>query len=475
MSLDFHPLAQAQGFKLPVTRAKPPVTVLAHGCFDLMHLGHIRHLQEARTFGDKLVVSVTADDYVAKGVGRPYFTARQRAETLLALSCVDEVVVSNYPDATAAIRSIRPDVYVKGIDYRDRDDPGLEIERAAIEAMGGILVFTEASKFSSSRLINLERFPPETVAYLEHARANGFRDRILQAFETADKLSIAFVGETIIDEYRYVRGLGRASKELMLAVVETGSEAFDGGVVAASRHAEWKNVELATISQPIRKTRYVDADFNRKILDVYSRQRLDLRLKSREDLRRLFQGKLTTVLGCDVVIVFDFGHGLMDESARSMLDDTRAFTALNVQTNAGNYGYNLVTKYDKASFICVDDPEARLAVGMQEEPIDEVVGQLATTISCSNFLITHGKHGSIFRNHDGQCGVAPAFVAGGIDTMGAGDAVMAVTAPLIAAGLPVEMAALVGNVAGAIKTSIVGHRRHVGRQEIIQTVEALLA
>jgi sugar/nucleoside kinase (ribokinase family) len=71
--------------------------------------------------------------------------------------------------------------------------------------------------------------------------------------------------------------------------------------------------------------------------------------------------------------------------------------------------------------------------------------------------------------------IAPAFSSGGIDTMGAGDAVMAVTAPLVAAGLPTEIAAFVGNIAGAIKTSIVGHRRHVNRQEIIQTVEALLA
>jgi len=71
--------------------------------------------------------------------------------------------------------------------------------------------------------------------------------------------------------------------------------------------------------------------------------------------------------------------------------------------------------------------------------------------------------------------MAPALAQGGIDTMGAGDAVMAVTAPLIAAGLDMACAALVGNIVGAIKVSILGHRRHVGRQEIIQTLEALLA
>ena len=72
-------------------------------------------------------------------------------------------------------------------------------------------------------------------------------------------------------------------------------------------------------------------------------------------------------------------------------------------------------------------------------------------------------------------GHAKAFVHGGIDTMGAGDAVMAVTAPLVASGLDMDLAAFVGNIVGAIKVSILGHRRHVGRQEILQTVEALLA
>ena len=75
----------------------------------------------------------------------------------------------------------------------------------------------------------------------------------------------------------------------------------------------------------------------------------------------------------------------------------------------------------------------------------------------------------------GAHGDAPALADGGVDTMGAGDAVMAVTAPLVYAGLDLELAAFVGNVVGAIKIGTVGHRTHVKRNEIIQTVEALLA
>lgn len=449
-------------------------TVLAHGCFDLLHLGHIRHLQEARKLGDRLVVSITGDEYVNKGHGRPIFNAQQRAEALLALNCVDEVIVNAAPDAVSAIKRIQPSVFVKGIDYATREsDAGLLRERAAVEAVGGRLIFTETEKFSSSRLINSEKFSVEVLQYLEHARAAGFRDQILSAFERADRLKIAFIGEQIIDKYRYVRGLGRASKELMLATVDCGDEAFQGGVIAASKQGEWKDVEVITANTFIVKERLVDADFNRKLFDIYSAQSLDLE----DQQRRSFKRKLDLVLDqCDVAIVLDFGHGLLDKDDRKQISsDKSVFTAVNAQTNAGNYGYNKVNKYQRADFVCVDAPEARLATGMATDDLPDVLVALLESIDTPAVLVTHGRFGSYHINKSLVAGHAPSFVDGGIDTMGAGDATLAVVSPLLAAGLSLEAAALVGNVAGAIKLSILGHKRHVGREEIVKTVEALLA
>jgi rfaE bifunctional protein nucleotidyltransferase chain/domain len=232
--------------------------VLAHGCFDLLHLGHIQHLQEARKLGDRLIVSVTDDKYVSKGIGRPHFNAKQRADALRALACVDEVIINEGADATPIISEIRPNIYVKGIDYKEDVGSDLAREKAAIEAVGGKLVFTDSEKFSSSRLINSERFSPDVVRYLEVAKAAEFKDKILAAFDKADQLKISFVGEVIIDEYRYVQGIGRASKEMMLASVEVGSERFEGGSIAASKHAEWAKAEWMATGENIKKTRYVD-------------------------------------------------------------------------------------------------------------------------------------------------------------------------------------------------------------------------
>lgn len=447
--------------------------VLAHGCWDLLHLGHIRHLKEARSLGDRLVVSVTADKWVKKGIGRPVFTAEQRAEALRALDCVDEVYINDDEGAWGLIRKIRPAFYVKGADYIGISTPGLERERAAMAEVGGQVRFTSAQKWSSSQLLKTEKFSEEICSYLDRQKASGAKGRILEAFERADRKSIVFVGEQITDIYRYVQGLGRASKELMLATVETGIECFDGGVIASAGHGEWRDARAIPSPWPITKTRYVDADFNKKLFDVYSAK--EVSLTSEE--RHIFRDTLTDAVALtDVVILNDFGHGLMGPIERSIIQNA-GFLALNCQTNAGNYGFNLVTNYAKAGYVCVDDPEARLAAGMQRGGISSVTAALSQKIDCRKFLITHGRFGSDWLSHESSCevGRAPALAQGGVDTMGAGDAVLAVTAPLVAAGLGMGAAALVGNIVGAIKVSILGHRRHVGRQEIIQTVEALLA
>ena len=88
--------------------------VLCHGTFDLIHTGHIRHLQEAKKQGDLLFATITADKYVSKGPGRPVFSEVLRAENLSALTCVDYVAIVHAPTAEQSILKIKPHIYVKG-------------------------------------------------------------------------------------------------------------------------------------------------------------------------------------------------------------------------------------------------------------------------------------------------------------------------------------------------------------------------
>jgi rfaE bifunctional protein nucleotidyltransferase chain/domain len=445
-------------------------TVLAHGCFDLLHLGHIRHLQEARSLGDRLVVSITADKHVNKGHGRPQFSAEQRREALLALACVDAVIISESGTAAEIISQVKPAVYAKGGDYVGSNDPGLLSEIAAIEGVGGRFYITTSEKWSSTRLLRNVRLPEATLAYLETARRRGFLDSVLAAFEKADKLRIAFVGETIIDEYRYVKPLAKPSKEFILATVAVTEERFEGGVMAAAKHGDWPLVNITTSDDAITKTRYVDADFSRKLFEIYSARELP----PKSDPALWAARRNGAIQACDVAIVYDFGHGLLNAVDRKALSQAK-FLAVTAQSNAGNWGFNSVKKYERADYVCVDEPEARMAAGDQDGPLLGVMTKLSQYTKAKTVTVTRGRYGSVsYAPSLGPPKDIPAFADSGFDTMGAGDAFLAVASPLIAAGLDVEMAAFVGNVAGGLKTAILGHRQHVGRNDIIKNLEWLL-
>ena len=121
--------------------------VLCHGCFDLLHIGHVRHFRSAKLHGDILVVTLTADRHIAKGPGRPVYSHDVRAEFVAELSCVDFVSIVDYPKATEVIAVVRPHVYAKGGDFKELND-ALRLEKAAVESFGGQLLFTDEERFT---------------------------------------------------------------------------------------------------------------------------------------------------------------------------------------------------------------------------------------------------------------------------------------------------------------------------------------
>ena len=140
------------------------------------------------------------------------------------------------------------------------------------------------------------------------------------------------------------------------------------------------------------------------------------------------------------------------------------FLAVSTQTNAHNSGFNFITKYPRADYICIDEPEARLAAHDRDSPIEEVMRKLAKD-RCNKFIVTHGRHGA-YGLQNGKFFHCEAFTNQVVDTMGAGDAFFAVTAPMSKTG-DIEDLLRIGNAAGALKTQILGHRESVTKEKLI--------
>ena len=130
--------------------------VLANGCFDLLHVGHVRYLRGAKELGGKLVVAMNSDASVQqiKGEGRPFMPAAERAEIVAALCDVDAVIIFDEPDVRALIREIRPDVQAKGTDYTPENVP----ERDEVLAYGGrVEIVGDPKDHSTSEMLSQMR------------------------------------------------------------------------------------------------------------------------------------------------------------------------------------------------------------------------------------------------------------------------------------------------------------------------------
>jgi rfaE bifunctional protein nucleotidyltransferase chain/domain len=138
--------------RITAEKAKGTKIVLANGCFDVLHAGHVRYLQAARALGDLLVVGINSDSQVArlKGAGRPILSEQNRAELIASLEAVDLVTIFDEPTVTELLLAIRPDVHAKGTDYTEETVP----ERDVVRSYGGsVRIVGDPKDHSTSELI----------------------------------------------------------------------------------------------------------------------------------------------------------------------------------------------------------------------------------------------------------------------------------------------------------------------------------
>ena len=378
----------------------------------------------------------------------------------------------------------------------------IDEERELVEKWGGQIVFTDEITFSSSALIN-EHFDihnPEARTFLDGLRQNDGGERTLRLIDRMADLKVLMIGETIVDEYDYVDVMGKAAKENIIATRYRGREVFAGGVVAAANHAAGfcrevqvvttigadyvdlidehvlRNVKLSKFAvdgrPTIRKKRFVEEDSLAKLFEVYYMEKAPIS----DDIAHDIASHIKKIAkDYDVVIVCDFGHGMMVPSITDAVIENAKFLAVNAQANAGNMGHNLVTKYNRADYVCVDEREARLAVHDQNTEIEKLLtGELAQTLQSDRLAVTLGVRGCICWDRWSGMIKIPAFAHSPIDTIGAGDAFLAVTAPLFAVDGESREVGFVGNVVGGIKTGVVGHRQSVEKGAVKNAIASLL-
>lgn len=492
---------------LSASREGNKKVVLCHGVFDPMHIGHIRHFEQAKSLGDILVVTVTPDQYVNKGPHRPAFTEDLRVEAIAALDCVDYALVNQWPTAVETIKLLRPDFYVKGSEYQAEEKDwtgGIITEREAIDSVGGQLAFTDDITFSASTLVNryLPVFPPEVSEYLRNFSGKYSGEDVLGYMERARSLKVLVIGETIIDEYVYCHTLGKSGKEPVLATQRLSQEKFAGGIVAVANHVsgfcdqvgmlthlgqidsqedfirerlapnvDGKILYWEGTAPTIVKRRFVEAYPFQKLFELYEMEDTG---DKRNQTRELCSNLEEILPSYDVVIVTDYGHGMMSPEAIEVLINRSRFLAVNTQANAGNRGFNTISKYHRADYICVSGAELRLEARSRSRDIKDIILDVSDKLSCEQMVVTQGQDGSLCYSQEDGFFHIPAFAGNVVDRIGAGDAVLSLTSLCAAQKAPIEVTGFIGNVAGSQAVATVGHRQSIESVSFFKHVESLM-
>ncbi len=480
--------------------------VHCHGVYDLVHPGHIRHLAAAKKEGDVLVVTITADRFVRRGPGRPIFNENLRAETLAAIGSVDFVSIDFNPTAVNTIKAIKPDVYVKGQEYekKDKDVTGkIYDEEEAVKAVGGRLAFTYDITFSSSKLINehLDVYPPETRKYLRMISEKYPIDVISDKLKSAKKLKTLVIGDAIIDQYHYTESMGKSLKEHLVVSKYMSEESFAGGVFATANNAAGicGEVHLVTVlgkKDPYEdfitghlqsnitqkffyqddvpttiKRRFVNTVTGRKLFEICYMDDNPIPAGLEKEIIDYLGGIISDY---DLVIISDFGHGLLHKNLVDLISGRSGYSALNVQTNSANTGFNLVTKWPRANYISIDEPETRLAAHDKHGDMREIMKIMLESLHCENLMVTRGHRGSINLDKEKGFHETPAFASRVVDVVGAGDALFAYTAPLMAMKMPQDLTSFIGNAVGALAVQIVCNRAPVDVVDLVKYITRLL-
>ncbi len=479
--------------------------VLAHGVFDLFHIGHKRHLENAKSYADFLVVSITADKFVKKGPNRPIFNSLQRAELISSLEVVDYVYINNDETPIQLIKEIKPNFYIKGNDYSDlkKDLTGnIYKEKKAIENGGGELIISNEIEFSSSNLIN-NFFKPTLILSEIKKNAknlNTFKNDCIKSIEKIQKLKIAVLGEVIFDEYLISKEMGKPSKENIFAVEFNSKKTYLGGSFAIAKQLSKlsKNVTLFTSGKfnyeqqkllndklknskslkvkriksdfkNIIKSRYITSE-NKKMFEVYNREG-GSEYFNPKDLIKILKNSIKNF---DLVLLSDFGHGFFSNELYKLILKNSKYLSINTQTNAGNRGFNLITKYKQANMVALDEPEIRLALKNNIDPIEKITLELFKKMKVEKIVVTLGKKGILVFNKNSKNKIKSfklsAFETNPIDTIGAGDAVFGIASALSVCNTEIKIISFISNLLGAMTTNILGHEKSIEKSEILKAL-----
>lgn len=463
--------------------------IMVHGVFDLVHPGHIRHLRFAKEKGDILIASITSDEHVAKGEDRPYINQELRAENLAALEIVDYVVINDFKTPISILKSLKPDIFVKGSEYAgnrlDAKERTLE-EKMTVESYGGKMIYSPGDVVFSSTKI-LDKFKPKIEneklrTILEAQKID--KEYFMNILDGFPKRKVLVVGDTIIDKYTYCVSLGKTTKTPTLSIKHDYSEVFLGGAAIVAKHVHelGGNVGFLTLLGDDDNGKKVTKEFAES--DIKFSYAVD-ELRPTTEKERFwaesykllqvdkvenepmsttlldeFLSEYKNLMGSyDVVVFSDFRHGIFTKKTiQEFVDIAKSKNKIIIADTQVSNRWGNIADYKNIDLICPNEAEARFALGNQDVGVLQLGRWLLRETKCTNLILKLGERGLIaYEKPIGKRNPnkirdyypIPSFGKKVIDAVGTGDALLASTSLSLTKDTNVLAIGIIANCAAA--------------------------
>ena len=480
-------------------RPRKKKVIQCHGNFDVVHPGHVRHLMYAKTKADILVVSITADKYVKKGIYRPFVPENLRALNIAAFQMVDYVIIDDNQTPIKNLSFIKPDFFAKGFEYVSEGlPPATKEEAKLVESYGGEMIFTPGDIiYSSTKLINLAEPKIDNYKLIDLMNRNKLTFEILkQTLKKFKNLKIHVVGDTIIDSYTRTNLIGGHVKTPTPSVLYQEKTDYVGGAGIVAQHLKsaGANVSFTTVLgndnlknlvlKEMKKSGIkINAIIDRtrpttnkntivsngyKLLKVDTVDNHPISEKILSEIRKIIKKQ-----NSDAVIFSDFRHGIFNKTSIPFLVSSikkNIFKAADSQvaTRWGN-----ITDFKKFDLITPNEREARFSLADQDSSISDLTRQLIFETKLKNLILKLGERGIFCQGDKSSRGFAiPSFVNNVADSVGAGDALLSYATLSMIATKSLLISRILGSLAAACECEIDGNIS-IKPEQIIKKINSI--
>ena len=448
-----------------------------HGVFDLVHPGHIRHLSYCKSKADILIVSITPDRFIKKGIYRPLVPEKIRANNLSVLELVDYVIIDKFKHPYNIINKVKPNYFAKGNEYFNSTNPLTEKEKQILKKFGGKMLFTPGDfVLSSTKLINENEINLKYDKLKNLMEVNNYTfAKLEEVIKNFKNIRVHVVGDLIIDTHNECEAVAGLHKSPTLSLIKKSSKSYLGGagIVAAHFASFSKNVTLTTVinkdklgnlaKKTLKKYKvtlnpiyeYDRPTTEKSIYISKNHNLLKVNNVSNQPINNISLDKIKKKLkknDYDILIIADYRHGIFNnQSCKEIIKsiNKKAFKAADSQV-ASRWGN--ILDFKGFDLITPTEQEARYSLFEQDLTIRSLADKLMNNSKSKNIILKIGERGliALAKNKPEYITLDP-FVENLIDANGAGDALLAFSSATLFKEKSLIMASIIGIIAASCK------------------------